>query len=892
MKKKKLKLFIWLIIVIVFIILGLVLKYYITRLTPEDFVSSDFILIIKSDNIVETFKKVEKAQLLYTILKDKKLKKYYTLYVNLKTTLFVKEKSFVKLINSPVNVVIYEKLPPVFLFDEGIKSLLFKAGLFAIQNLYSYSDIFKINSIKYESEKIYELTIIEKRSKLYFSQIRNIVLLSIDKKSLMKSIDNLKNQNNLKENEFYLQVKSKLRGSGDLKIFFNTKFYIRDLRKTQLKRFFHTSAILTIGGIKLLIERDKITGEIFHGVDILDEKARNLFRTAQLNFSAPEILPVNTANYISINFENFKDVWYQINKLISGDRAIQKKLLESKKNIESLIGMPVEEGILSWLGNEIIICHIKNSKEPLIILKSKDISRSRDIFKILTDKVFLTESKVYYKNYIIKKIKFPFYFKIIINLFTSGIELPYYLFYKNKILLSNSLENIKNFIDANEREKLLIYDEKLKHLLSATEREGNIYYYWNLRYRSSFFIKKGIISRIYRFYKRGGINLKLVDDGIEGNFILYEPSLKKAKILNNWPIKINAKIENPPIISPVDLQDLSKMIIQDIRGKIFIYDFFAQPYKAWPVKVNRFFSSPPFVIKKDNKFLIGALTIDGFIYLWNNEGFVIDNYPLKIDTETREFFLKDINDDNTPEIIYVDNEYLYAINLKAKPLEGFPVDISDFPLLFIEIKDLIPDSGKEIFLLDENGNVKIINNKGKEVKTFSLIHFYEIKENNSFNIFNVNKDLIAGITENNKVYIWDFNGIMPVSYPYKIEGRITSSPIFMDVNDDNINELLFFTQNKSVYIINPLKGEIYKKGLEFTPLFNGEIKPFDINNDDLMEIIISGADKKIHFINTDFEELFTITGTCFSEPIDIDRNGHYEILTATKNGVVFLYEIQ
>ncbi len=401
--KKIIKFFAILILIFLILFAGYYIWFKLTEIKVESFITSDFLLIFQTKNPFILFNKLDESQLLDVIFYNKEMKDIYKILVDVKSQLSESKQNLINLINSPATFVIYKNKKSAVIFNTGIKTPFFQLTSLAIKNIFSDSVNFKFTVEKYKKFSINKVTILTKLQSFYFSQIKNILIVATERKTLIKCIDSFLSKNNLLENENYLQVRAQIGGKKDLRIYFNVAFVLDEIKRENPKLYksLKTLSILSIAGADLEIEKETVKINGFLSTDIKDEYAEKLFLSVPKRINTPNILPDRTSSFITLTFDNFKDVWNYFNRIlvITGQKDKQAKLYQTQKAIEKILNISLEEFLFSWLDNEITISYLHDFTNPLYLISIKDSQKVEEVFNKLQKKnIFMPVSFINYKG--------------------------------------------------------------------------------------------------------------------------------------------------------------------------------------------------------------------------------------------------------------------------------------------------------------------------------------------------------------------------------------------------------------------------------------------------------------------------------------------------------------
>ncbi|MDD5066519.1 MAG: DUF3352 domain-containing protein [bacterium] len=887
--------------ILLFFSAGYYTWFKIMEQKPEAFVRSDFLFIFQTRNLFSLFNRLNESRLLDTIFYDREMKEMYRILVDVKLQLSRSSSSLLSLINFPATLVMKPDHRIFIVFDTGLRTPLLQASSFVFKNLLSGSEKYSFSRTRYKDFIIQKITLLEKRQNLYFLQRKNLLLFSTERSVLMDCADHFLSRDNLLGNENYLQVRAQIAGSRILRIYFNTAYLLAEIknRNPELYQTLRSFSILNIAGVDLDIGKEEVGMTGFISTAIQDEALTRFFPRAPTGISSLNILPDKTEDFITLTFHNFQDVWNSFNRILvlTEQKEKQAELTRNQKYIEGLFSLTMDELLFSWLAQEVTLAHVKGYEDPVVVMGVKDTRKMKDLFSRLYEKAILTRfSTIKYKGRDIHQIKLSSFFEFLSSLLSPDLIMPYYTLYNDFILFSRSQDTIKAMIDSLEKDELILFNEKVKKIYSQI-REGNILSYWDLSEKSMKGMDaSGLFTRIMKNYNYGMVSLEFSDKGIKSRFVLTEPKASGIRVMKDWPLQLHSSVWAPPFLHRIEAKELEDILFGTESGKVYIYDIFAESIMNWPVKMDGDLRSSPFLfnhpVKKE--MCVGAVSVQGRIFLWDKNGFLVPPFPVALEGDMEKTpLIKDINNDGRPEMILAnDKGKIFVINGNGELLPGFPVEVEKSVSPDILLLDINKDKNEEILCStrSRDGSLVFINNtaeinRDKVLSTGTLNISAPVilkQDDNSF--------YILLVTGDGMLFIWDQSLKLIPDFPLAFNAKFVNSPVAGDIDLDGKKEVLLVDSRGKIYACQFNGRVIMQQDLDFKPLENEPILLFDVNHDSYPEMIIPGTDNQIRFYDRNFSLLYTISGSFTPVIKDVDKDGKYEIITATDDGNVCFYK--
>lgn len=898
--KKIIKFFVIFFIILVLLFTGYFIWYKTIEIKEDAFISSDFLFVFQTENLFTLFNTLNETRMVNTIFYNKEMKNFYQVLMDIRTQMSQTKKSILNFIDFPATVLIPNNKKPVVIFNTGIKTPLFNLTSVAMKSLFSESLDVRFKQETYSSYILNKVILLSKRESFYFVQIKNMLIISIERSSLTKLIDTYTSGVNLVENENYLQVKSQIRSGRLLSVFFNISHILEEVKNTDIKLYksLKTLSILSIAGFDLDIEQGSIRLLGFYSTELKNTKVNKLFLSSPKRIEALKILPQRTDSFISLTFDNFQDVWnyYKIILRKTGQKDKYKKLVQTEDSISKLLGLSLNDLIFSWLSDEMTYCHMSGFQDPLTIIAIKNKRNVDKAIKHLQEKNILNKfTSEKYKNNYIYKVQLSSFFKFLSDFLSPDLSLPFYTIHDDFLILSMNREVIKSFIDSLQKDELLYYQDHIKKLHS-TIKEGNVMTYWDLSKGSIPLLStKNLFTKIIKQYQYGMLSLEFSDKGIRNRIFITELFKEDIKLVDGWPVQFDSTIWQTPIPANIDSSSLDEVIVASEDGKIYLLDFFGETKANWPVKLDGKLATSPFIIRDDNGvILISAISSAGKIYAWNKEGILHEGYPKEIKGDVYNSpVLTDINRDQSPDILVSNDQGdIYALNHKAEPLPGFPVEIKEKgpSEIFTYFSSLSKKTEIVCSSYSRNGSIYFINSNGviDEENIFAAGDMK--KATTSLGLLRKGEFIVVQITDNGKLFARKRDGSFLENFPLNLDERYVNPPAIVDINSDQKSEIIILSAIGNLKIINSKAQVVSEYQLNFRPVENERMLLFDINKDGKSEIIITDTKDQIRFYNLNGELMFKLTGSTTPIVKDMDKDGKYEMLTAGYDQKVYLYK--
>ncbi len=134
------------------------------------------------------------------------------------------------------------------------------------------------------------------------------------------------------------------------------------------------------------------------------------------------------------------------------------------------------------------------------------------------------------------------------------------------------------------------------------------------------------------------------------------------------------------------------------------------------------------------------------------------------------------------------------------------------------------------------------------------------------------------ITSDTGAFEWD----------YTTGGTIYSSPLPVDIDNDNVEEILFASNDGNFYCLDNIGSYLWNYPLGIGAGFSAVAA--DIDNDNTMEVVVADYGGKISaYRNPGIREWLFFPGGSLREPLitDLDSDNNIEIISTSSNGMIF-----
>ncbi len=306
------------------------------------------------------------------------------------------------------------------------------------------------------------------------------------------------------------------------------------------------------------------------------------------SFEMAEVVPENTAFFHHITSTDFKD-WKSshIETLRSNNPSV-KKIQDSLKLTYDFNSDQVFDLIKDEVGIAYLESPRARDEHKLFILEVNDIQETLSFFSQLTSRIALARGdSIYTESYSENEIKFLPIYDFPFILFgdqAKGFEQSFYVNYRNYLIFSNDLQQLKNLVRAIQEENTWGKSIRMNDFLQRTNNTANVSLYinvpraWNkilsyLKPQWSEHFKKN--AETYRSIELAAFQFSYLDGQFFTNYTLTQPVTSLKNIPKTRPddgIRFISKLTTKPYLLKTHAHRNFDMIIQDSTNTIYYLD--------------------------------------------------------------------------------------------------------------------------------------------------------------------------------------------------------------------------------------------------------------------------------------------------------------------------------
>jgi len=350
---------------------------------------------------------------------------------------------------------------------------------------------YKVSKRHYKEHEITEVYDLKNHETLYISFIKNQMIASYTHTLVEASIDQYSNPE-IGRNLNFIEVKKHVGYNDMFRLYFQYDYLDEfvnvfsdtpgDLTKTLSKS-------LEFSGFSFDLEKNAI---VANGITNTNNQAstylKALQKSGQGKRTIKNVVPNNTAIYLSFGFKSFEDFYSNFETIQKENPEQFKSYVEGTSQIESFLKINLKTHFMSWIDDEIALIQLHSNvsdskKDIALILKTKAIDDAKDNLDFLLEQIRkrtpVKFKEVNYKGYAINFMSIKGFFKILLGDLFSNIEKPYFTIIEDYVIFSNEPNTLKSIINAYTNKETLNYFKAFNDFNKRFDNRSSVFAYIN-----------------------------------------------------------------------------------------------------------------------------------------------------------------------------------------------------------------------------------------------------------------------------------------------------------------------------------------------------------------------------------------------------------------------------
>jgi hypothetical protein len=345
-----------------------------------------------------------------------------------------------------------------------------------------------IKERNYKDVKIYTVTYTVNQVVFHLCFMKNLLVASFNPQLLESSISQFDHPQ-LAEDKHFLEVYQKLTGEGWFRICLNyaqLDDYTNGMLSSPDPNIRQLSKSLFYTGLAFKIDDDNLIrcDGYTNFNDTLVSSLRAMMSSGTGKTGLAEVLPVQTASSVSLQFDRFTDYFDEMMKNLKEVPGSFNEYNTNIKRAESFLKINVRDNIMSWIGDEIAMVHLPpmglgRSNEFAVFLKARDVADARKnldyVMKQVKKRTPAKFDVVDYNGYAINYLSVKGFFKMLFGKYFQKLEKPYFIYLGDYVVFSNHPQTLKVIIDGFAKQSLLSNSKEYKSFTGNFSHKSNVF---------------------------------------------------------------------------------------------------------------------------------------------------------------------------------------------------------------------------------------------------------------------------------------------------------------------------------------------------------------------------------------------------------------------------------
>ena len=345
---------------------------------------------------------------------------------------------------------------------------------------------FTVTNRMHNGVNILEMRDPDTRDVFYTAFVDNHLVGSYTSGLVESAIDS-RNKPKIGLDHSFIEAEKKVSGKGLVRVFINyaripqfMSIYL-GTRNEYVDLF---SNSMNFAGLYLNMDKDRmeVKGYTFKK-DSVDPYITALLNSGKHKMKAHEILSGRTALYTNIGFDNPLTFVKELENALSvHDKQLYDSYQSSRKKIESLFGISLEENFLSWMSGEFAITQsepglLGHDPELILAIRAKSIKDARKNMEFIEKKIKrrtpVKIKSVTYKDFEINYVEMKGFFRLFFGkLFDKYVD--------DYVVFSNKAASLLSFVEDYEQKNLLEDTPGFKDAYSYMKSSSTIFLYTDM----------------------------------------------------------------------------------------------------------------------------------------------------------------------------------------------------------------------------------------------------------------------------------------------------------------------------------------------------------------------------------------------------------------------------
>jgi hypothetical protein len=573
------------------------------------------------------------------------------------------------------------------------------------------------------------------------------------------------------------------------------------------------------------------------------------------------MLPNTTAVLYHVYFSNFKEWQSQLTKFWS---ATNKEQLQKYLDFEQKYELK-----LDWFSGEAAnaILETPNREKPdqLVLIGITDQDAVFNELSTFAQKLGEEQNdSVYFEVYNdlpILQLPYQNFPAMLMGEYFSGFENSFVTIYNEYLILGNSMQAVKSF-------------------LNAIENEDN----WGKSVRQSIFLENTLSEASFSMMVNTGLCWEMLTNHLNprwaGLFSSYENSLKSFDLLSIQ-------------ISNLDQRFYTSIAVGH-KQKVGTKPHSTRLEKQQSVFTLSPLITKPFIVKNHNNNRFEVLVQDSskILYLVSNEGEILWGDSLKQAIVT-DILQVDYYKNRKLQYLFATRDQLHLLDRNGDYVENYPITFKKgVEAQFLSVIDYDNSRAYRFMVVDSKGNIHLYDKSGKNLEGWMPRKLDAPLAVSGFHVRVRGGDCMIALQSNGVLNVMNRRGETYPGFPLDLKVSKVSN-IFVSIgNDFNTTGLITISEEGELIEVN-LKGKILKREQLYKPTKESK---FWLVNDALKKTFVIARQEynKISFLNSKgdllFENSLISSGTLSTQYYNFDSDHQVFAVLDPEQEFAYLYD--
>ncbi|MCR5172377.1 MAG: hypothetical protein K6B73_05890, partial [Treponema sp.] len=476
--------------------------------------------------------------------------KYRKMFMTLRSSPLRSNPLFKFLLSRPVDFASYGEVQNAsFVASVNLGPFSFASRLvdFGWKYLLKYKSGFSLPDIKYvEDESLPYFCCTVDGNVFYVKALKNLVIVS-DSKDLFMTSCLVKNDSTYTESQRKMLTQ---KSGGDIRIVADAKFLMQYFTEGNevLSSMSHILGQDELSVLSLSITDSDLLVKCSLPVSEDEADLKKFNSIISKNSTVPAFLPALTdcvQYYTLLNAGSIDVLKDALLPFMNSGKSPEELWAQYDSMCKSMLGMNLNEFLLSWTGDEFAVLGIENQNDPVFAVRVKDEKARKKVFDKLTGSLLISEDdSLILAGVRLPRLTLPPFLNWMLSVVNISIPSPYFMVQNETIYFSESAESLSAIYTGALNGTALTKDDGWKSVSSRQKNESTMSLYYNLERSVPFFIKKNeAFSKVLSLYNLGRFDIRLRDYQLEFTLQAGARENRQSSGIPGFPLSLDGRAD-------------------------------------------------------------------------------------------------------------------------------------------------------------------------------------------------------------------------------------------------------------------------------------------------------------------------------------------------------------